>query len=54
MTTTIKKALNNILEGNLDEMRKNLSSALTEKAVVNLEERKIQVAQSYFAQKTNK
>jgi hypothetical protein len=47
---TIKKALDNILEGNLDEMRQNFSSALTTKAVERLEERKINIAQSYFGQ----
>jgi hypothetical protein len=45
---TIKNALHNILEGNLDEMRKNFSSAITTKAVEKLEERKIEIAQSYF------
>ena len=47
---TIKNALNNILEGNLDEMRQNFSSALTTKAVEKLEERKIEIAQNYFGQ----
>ena len=47
---TIKNALNNILEGNLDEMRQNFSSALTTKAVEKLEERKIEIAKSYFGQ----
>ena len=46
----IKRALNNILEGNLDEMRQNFSSALTTKAVEKLEERKIDIAKSYFGQ----
>ena len=47
---SIKKALDSILEGNLDEMRKNFSSALTTKAVEKLEERKIDIAKSYFGQ----
>ena len=47
---TIKNALNNILEGNLDEMRQNFSSALTTKAVEKLEERKIDIAKNYFGQ----
>ena len=47
---TIKNALYNILEGNLDEMRQNFSSALTTKAVEKLEERKIEIAQNYFGQ----
>jgi hypothetical protein len=45
---TIKKALDSILEGNLDEMRQNFSASLTEKAVQKLEERKIEIAQNYF------
>lgn len=47
---TIKNALYNILEGNLDEMRQNFSSALTTKAVEKLEERKIEIAKNYFGQ----
>lgn len=47
---TIKNALNNILEGNLDEMRQNFSNALTTKAVEKLEERKIEIAKNYFGQ----
>lgn len=47
---SIKKALDSILEGNLDEMRQNFSSALTTKAVEKLEERKIDIAKSYFGQ----
>ncbi len=44
----IKKALENILENNLDEMRQNFSSALTTKAVEKLEERKIEISKNYF------
>lgn len=47
---TIKNALHNILEGNLDKMRTNFSSALTSKAVEKLEERKIKIAETYFGQ----
>ena len=47
---TIKNALYNILEGNLDEMRQNFSAALTTKAVEKLEERKIEIAKNYFGQ----
>ena len=47
---SIKRALDNILEGNLDVMRQNFSSALTTKAVEKLEERKIEIAQNYFGQ----
>lgn len=47
---SIKRALDSILEGNLDEMRQNFSSALTTKAVEKLEERKIDIAKNYFGQ----
>ena len=46
----IKEALSNIIQGNLDEMRQNFKTALMEKAVQHLEEKKIDIAQSYFAQ----
>jgi len=47
---SINKALDNILEGRLDEMRENFSAALSTKAVEKLEERKIEIAQNYFGQ----
>lgn len=47
---SVNKALDSILEGKLDEMRTNFSSALTTKAVEKLEERKIEIAQTYFGQ----
>jgi hypothetical protein len=47
---SIKNALSNILEGNLDAMRQNFSSTLTEKAVQKLEEKKVEIAQNYFGQ----
>jgi hypothetical protein len=47
---SIKNALSNILEGNLDAMRQNFSSSLTEKAVQKLEEKKVEIAQNYFGQ----
>ncbi len=47
---SVNKALENILENNLDAMRTNFSSALTTKAVEKLEERKIEIAKSYFGQ----
>lgn len=49
---SINKALDNILEGKLDEMRENFSAALSTKAVEKLEERKIEIAQNYFGQVT--
>lgn len=47
---SINRALDSILQGNLDEMRQNFSASLSEKAVEKLEERKIVIAQSYFGQ----
>lgn len=47
---SVNKALYNILEGKLDDMRSNFSSALSTKAVEKLEERKIDIAQKYFGQ----
>ena len=47
----IKEAIQNILDKNLDEMKNNLQAALTEKAVMQLEEKKIKIAQGYFGQK---
>lgn len=46
----VKEALNNILEKKLDVMKENLESALTEKAMQKLEERKIEIAQNYFSE----
>lgn len=45
---SIQKAIQNIRQKNLDEMRNNLQSALTEKAVQKLEEKKVVIAQNYF------
>ena len=45
---SIDRALDNIFEGKLDEMRSNFSAALSTKAVEKLEERKIEIAQNYF------
>lgn len=48
---TVKKAIEDILENNLESMRQNLSAAITTKAVDKLEERKQEIAKSYFGQK---
>lgn len=45
----IEEALQNMIDKKLDLMRENIESALTEKAVEMLEERKIEIAQGYFA-----
>lgn len=47
---SVNKALENILENRLDDMRTNFTNALTTKAVEKLEERKIDIAQQYFGQ----
>jgi hypothetical protein len=46
----VKEAIQNILEKNLDEMKNNFQAALTEKAISQLEEKKIKIAQSYFGE----
>lgn len=47
---SINRAIENIFEGKLDEMRQNFSAAITSKAVEKLEERKIEIAENYFGQ----
>ena len=49
--SNIKEAIHNIIQGNLDTMRSNLSEALTKKAVSQLDERKIEIAKNYFGTK---
>lgn len=45
---SIKEALERILEQDLEGMRNAFSTAITERAVDKLEEKKIEIAQSYF------
>jgi hypothetical protein len=45
---SVKNAIDNILENNLEAMRQNFSSAITTKAVEKLEERKVEIAKNYF------
>jgi hypothetical protein len=47
---SVEKAIVNILEGNLDEMRKNFSVSLSEKAIMKLDEKKVDIGQKYFGQ----
>lgn len=47
----IQRAIANITEKKLDEMKENFFSALNEKAVGALEERKQAIAQNYFGTK---
>jgi hypothetical protein len=44
----ITEAIGNILEEKIDLMRENFRAALTEKAIQSLEEKKIEIAESYF------
>jgi hypothetical protein len=46
----VAEAINNILEGNLEQMRQNLYDVLQETAIEKLEERKKEIASNYFAQ----
>lgn len=46
----IKEAIKNIVDKKLDVMKENFNSALTEKAVQKLEEKKINIAKQYFGQ----
>jgi hypothetical protein len=47
----IQKAIEFVLENKLDKMREEFSNAITVKAVEKLEEKKIELAKSYFGQK---
>lgn len=49
---SVKKAIDNILDKNLTEMKQNFTASLNTKAVGKLEEKKIVVAQNFFAQTT--
>lgn len=46
-----KDIITHMLENNLDKMRNEINSTLTVKAVERLEEKKIDIAKSYFGQK---
>jgi hypothetical protein len=48
---SVNKALDSVLANNLDEMRTQFSNALSTKAVEKLEERKSDIAKSYFGKK---
>lgn len=45
---SVNRAIDSIFKRNLDEMRNHFNNAITTKAVERLEERKIEIAQSYF------
>jgi hypothetical protein len=44
----IKQALINLSENKLEEMNKNIRAALSQKAAVRLEEKKIETAKKFF------
>mgnify|MGYP003353830128 FL=1 len=46
----IQEAIQNIQEENLNEMKDNFLAVIQEKAIQKLEERKKEIAASYFAQ----
>lgn len=46
----ITEAIKAIREGNLDEMRNQFNKALAQKAVEKLEEKKLEIASTYFGQ----
>lgn len=48
---SINKAIECILENNLDNMKTNINAVITEKAVNKLEEVKKNIAKTYFASK---
>lgn len=47
----IKEAIKNVGDKKLESMKKNFNNAITEKAVEKLEEKKIDIAKSYFGKK---
>lgn len=48
---SIEKAIKNANEGKLEQMRENFYAALSQKAAEKLQEKKLEIAQSYFAKK---
>ena len=48
---SIKNALDHMIAGNLDAMRNEVSSTLTSKAMERLDEKKLDIANSYFGKK---
>lgn len=44
----INEAIENVMENNLDQMRENFFKSLSQRAAERLEERKLEIASSYF------
>lgn len=51
MKEHIQNAISDLIENNLENMRTNFNNALMSKAVEKLEEKKVEIAQSYFESK---
>ena len=49
--SNVKKAIENIREKKLEQMKENFNAALTSKAVEKLEENKIEIAKNFFEKK---
>lgn len=49
--SNIRDSLEHLLKGNLDEMRNSLNAGLNERALVALQEKKTEIAQSIFTSK---
>jgi hypothetical protein len=47
----IKEGIKNLSEKKLEKMKQSFNNALSEKAVQKLEEKKIDIAKSYFGKK---
>ena len=47
----VQKALQNLQEKKLDQMRENIVQSLSEKAAIKLEEMKVGLATNYFGTK---
>ena len=47
----VETAIDNILEKNLQSMKENISMALSQKAAEALEEKKVEMAATYFEQR---
>jgi hypothetical protein len=47
----VKKAIENIREKKLEQMKENFNAALTSKAVEKLEEKKVEIAKNFFEKK---
>lgn len=49
--SNVKQVVQNIMDKKLDLMKENINSVMTSKAAQKLEEKKIDIAKSYFGKK---